>query len=458
MHSRPAMASVMSGPKISSSDTTGSTKSRKPTQEEEEERGQFAHDDLTPTLSLAASAISLSLLFLSDGSRGDFSGDLLLLPSQALTLESSVHSAAASLARLLTLLRRSPKTLTLNCPSPTTSLSPRPSWFIRFLSSSPYQGDQRWLENFRMSKPSFYFLLQTLAPSLNSSASAAPSGVVSIPPEHKLGAALFHLAHAAPFRSVARRFGLPSPDLACRAFYEVCKAVADQLGHLFELSSDLNRVLQGFHWMSLPNCCGSLGFSCFCSSVIAQALVDTEGRFLDVSVGWRASMHPAEILPRTKLHSSQAIVLACGPPLQLNGVGSSIPRYFLGGSCCALLPWLLTPFSAADELSGATAAVYNAVHARGMELVRKAFARLRARWQLLRGAWNDECAQALPFVIVSACLLHNYLIKCSEPVPEESELGKEVADGFPEFEGKGDKAGERIRCVLASHLSKVINP
>lgn len=93
-----------------------------------------------------------------------------------------------------------------------------------------------------------------------------------------------------------------------------------------------------------------------------------------------------------------------------------------------------------------------------MQLVQRAFARLRARWQLLRGGWKDECAEALPFVIVSACLLHNYLIKCSEPVPEESEMGKEVEYGFPAFEGKGDKVGERIRCVLASHLSKVINP
>ncbi|PKU70388.1 protein ALP1-like [Dendrobium catenatum] len=451
------MASVMAGTKLSSSCTTCTANSRNPTQEEEEERDQISDDDLTPALSLAASAISLSLRFLSDGGRGGLGGDLLLLPSQTLKLDSSVQSAAMSLARILTLLRRSPQSLTLNSPSPAPPPTPRQSWFLRLLSSSPSLGDPRWPENFRMSKPSFYLLLQTLSPSLNSSPSAASSGVIAIPPEHKLGAALFRLAHGASFRAVARRFGLPSPDLACRAFYEVCKAVADQLGHLFELSSDLTRVLQGFHWMSLPNCCGALGFSRFCSSVIAQALVDSEGRFLDVSAGWRASMPPAEIIPRTKLHSSQAIVLACGPPLQLNGVGSSVPRYFLGGSCCPLLPWLLTPFSGADEPSGA-AAVYNAVHARGMKLVHKAFVRLRARWQLLRGGWKEECAEALPFVIVSACLLHNYLIKCSEPVPDESDMEKEVADGFPAFEGKADKVGERIRCVLASHLSKLINP
>ncbi|KAG0466913.1 hypothetical protein HPP92_018493 [Vanilla planifolia] len=302
-----------------------------------------------------------------------------------------------------------------------------------------------------MSKPSFYLLLQTLAPSLN-----FRSGIFNVPSDHKLGAGLFPPRTRGPFGAVARRFGFPSPEIACRAFYEVCKAIADQLGHLFELSSDLTRVLQGFHWMSLPNCCGTLGFSRFGSggsAVIAQALVDSEGRFLDISAGWWASMPPADILPRTKLHSSQAVVLCGGPPLQLNGVGSSVPRYFLGGPCCPLLPWLLTPF---DQAEAGPAFVFNSVHARGMLLVHKAFARLRARWRLLKCEWSEECAEALPFVIVAACLLHNYLIKCSEPVVE-GDMGVEEEE-FAKFEGKGDEFGKRIRAVIASHLSSVINP
>lgn len=62
-------------------------------------------------------------------------------------------------------------------------------------------------------------------------------------------------------------------------------------------------------------------------------------------------------------------------------------------------------------------------------------------------------------MIVAACLLHNYLIKCSEGVhDQESELAIEVEDEFTDYEGKEDEVGKRIRCVLASHLSKVINP
>ncbi|XP_010907621.3 protein ANTAGONIST OF LIKE HETEROCHROMATIN PROTEIN 1 isoform X4 [Elaeis guineensis] len=409
----------------------------------------FTADDLTPVLSLLASAVSLSLRFLSDS-------DLLLLPSQTLSLESSLLSSSFSLSRLLSLLPSSSlqslQTLALET-SPSSSSSSS-SWFLRFLSSSSSHGfDPRWIEVFRMSKPSFYLLLQHLSPSLLSDPSSGP-------PDHKLGAALFRLAHAAPFRGVARRFGLPSPAAACRAFYQVCKAVADQLGHLFELSSDLQRVVQGFTWMSLPNCCGVLGFARFSvegelkgGSVIAQGLVDSEGRFLDVSVGWHGSMTPAQIITRTKLYKAQHVVLAGGPPVELNGV--SVPRYLLGSSCCPLLPWLLTPFKMVDSRSSSSKdSIFNSVHARGMELADRAFGRVRARWQLLQTSWKEDCAEALPYVVVASCLLHNYLIKCSEPMPDEIEVCvKELK--FLDFEGKEDEAGERIRDALASHMSLV---
>lgn len=190
--------------------------------------------------------------------------------------------------------------------------------------------------------------------------------------------------------------------------------------------------------------------------MILQAVVDSEGRFLDVSAGWHGEMTPARILRRTELCKSRASGVLDGASMELNGCGS-VPMYFLGGTCCPLLPWLVTPY-AEDELSGcgksSKMASFNSVHYRGMELVNRAFVRLRSRWKLLRLVWNEECAEALPFVIVTCCLLHNYLIKCSEPVPEEVEATV-VDSRFPEYEGKGNAEGERIREVIATHLSMV---
>ncbi|XP_040379526.1 protein ANTAGONIST OF LIKE HETEROCHROMATIN PROTEIN 1-like isoform X2 [Oryza brachyantha] len=401
---------------------------------------------LTSLLALLASSVSLALRFASDR-------DLLLHPSQMLELDPLVLSAARAVSRLLAMLPLHLQTLTLTSMSlsPPTPSPPLPSsWFLRLLSASHSLPDSAWRDAFRMSRPAFFQLLHSLA--LSDPASSSSSSL-ALPPDHKLGAALFRLAHAAPARAVARRFGLPSPAVAARAFYEVCRAIADRLAILLDLGAPdrIARAVPGFCALSLPNCCGALGYARIGDAVIAQALVDAEGRFLDVSVGWDAAMGPAEILPRTKLYSSQSLVLANAPHGEL--IGGSVPRYFLGPACCPMLPWLVTPYNdmdAKDDMSKES--IFNHVHSHGMRLVRNAFAHVRSRWRLLDECWKGECQEALPYVVVAGCLLHNFLIKCDEPAPEEVQRCA-AAEQFPDFEGEKDKEGERIRDVLAAHLS-----
>jgi hypothetical protein len=311
---------------------------------------------LTSLLALLASSVTLALRFASDR-------DLLLRPSQTLALDPLLLSAARAVSRLLAQLPLHLQTLTLTSLSlsPPTPSPPLPSsWFLRLLSS-PSLPDSAWRDAFRMSKPAFFHLLHALA----LPAPAASSSSLALPPDHTLGAALFRLAHAAPARAVARRFGLPSPAVAARAFYEVCRAIAERLSMLLDLAAPdrIARAVPGFCALSLPNCCGALGYARFGEVAIAQALVDAEGRFLDVSVGWDPELAPAEILPRTKLYTSQSMVLANAPQGEL--IGGSVPRYFLGPACCPLLPWLVTPYKhvvdATDDLSKES--IFNHVHA-----------------------------------------------------------------------------------------------
>ncbi|KAJ0961309.1 hypothetical protein J5N97_000715 [Dioscorea zingiberensis] len=276
---------------------------------------------------------------------------VLPFPLSPPLLPPSPSSSSAAAASLLLLL-----------------VPPIPLPLLPFLSLAPLLP--------HVQNSTFDLLLQTSPP---------PSPPTSAP-SHKLAAALLRLAHATHFSDLARRFSFASPSLACRAFYEVCRAITDRLGHLFELRSDPRRVLQGFNWMSLPNCLGAVGFSRFLidgaacgGSVIAQAVVDSEGRFLDVSAGWHGKMTPARILRQTELCKSGASGVLDGAPMELNG-GGSVPVYF----------WVVLVALAT-------------------------LAWLRSRWQLLRVVWKEECAEALPLVIVACCLLHNYLIKCSEP-------------------------------------------
>ena len=270
---------------------------------------------------------------------------------------------------------------------------------------------------------------------------------------------------------MARRFGI-SPADACRAFFAVCKAVTDNLGHLFELRTDSEMVVVGFGWSSLPNCFGVLGLAKFAIEseilgkngfLIVQALVDSEGRFLDVSAGWPSTLKPETILRQSKLflEVEESKELLQGPSYKLSD-GSLIPQYVLGESCFPLLPWLLTPYNRVNEEDSFSSAerAFNCAHNRAMGLVGDAFGRVRGRWQLLSVSrkWKEGCVEYLPFVIVTGCLLHNFLIKRNEPMPDEglSCVEKEGGgDHVVAFDGVVDESAMRIRDALAMHLSRV---
>ncbi|KAL0403869.1 UNVERIFIED_CONTAM: protein ALP1-like [Sesamum radiatum] len=363
------------------------------------------HKHLSKSIPLLISAISGAHSFL-------LRHDLHLLPSQSLSLESLLSATSRSLSCLFSLL---------SFPIPPIPPPSRPpkNWFESFLSSSP-DYDPRWVQFFNLSKPSFTLLLRLLTPSLTSS-------LHPLSPNAALAATLFRLSHAASFSAVSRRFSLDS-STACRAFYSVCKAIVENLGHLFEFNSDINRII---------------------------ALVDSEGRFLDVSAGWPESNKPEDILKRSKLFSGieESKEYLNGPSFELNS-GNSIPQYILGDSCYPLLPWLLTPYSENNRELSSSEMAFNGVHRRGMELMGTAFAKVKQRWKLVGKKWKEQCIEAFPFVIVSCCLLHNFLIKCSEILPDEHAEGYRDA-GFPVFDGEDNESGKRIRDALASHLSRV---
>uniref|UniRef100_A0A2N9J877 DDE Tnp4 domain-containing protein n=1 Tax=Fagus sylvatica TaxID=28930 RepID=A0A2N9J877_FAGSY len=393
---------------------SGGGGARKTTTKQKTKKSQQKHLNQQHLLTLISTATSATHSFLSHH-------DLLLLPSQSLTLESLLSSSSLSLSSLLSLLKPS-KPLSLpppSCPPPPQ----QQCWFHRFLSAtSSTDYDPRWSHFFHISKPTFSHLLSLLSTSLP-----------SIPPSYALAATLYRMAHGAPYKAVARRFGIVSSE-ACRAFYTVCKAVNEKLGDLFVFRADIDRIVVGF-----------------------GALVDSEARFLDVFAGWPSMMKPETILHQTKLYLGveESRELLNGPMYDLTD-GNSVPQYILGESCFPLLPWLLTPYIRANEEDsfGSSEREFNSVHGRAMGLVGTAFGRLGARWQLLSKRWKEESIEFMPFVIVTGCLLHNFLIKYNEPMPDENvRCLREVE--LPVFEGEVDETAQRIRDALASHLSRV---
>lgn len=142
-----------------------------------------------------------------------------------------------------------------------------------------------------------------------------------------------------------------------------------------------------------------------------------------------------------------------GPPFELNN-GNSIPQYILGKSYYPVLPWLLTPFNEKNGELSSVELAFNEVHGKGMELVATAIAKVKKRWKAVGKKWKEQCIEAFPFVIVFCCLLYNFLIECSEVLPDENvELRGNIE--LPDFDGEDDESAKRTRDALASHWSRL---
>lgn len=233
-----------------------------------------------------------------------------------------------------------------------------------------------------------------------------------------------------------------------------------------DFGSEMARISMGFEQISLPNCCGVLGLEKFPVSgeilgengfLMVQALVDTDGRFLDVSAGWPSSYKPGSIFPQTRLFLGveESKELLNGSPFELSD-GDLLTQYILGESCYPLLPWLLTPFEKRDEREELSLKEeeFNDVHKKAMGFVKMAFGRVRANWKLISRRWKEECVEFLPFIIITACLLNNFLLKHGETLPD-GEPGCVEEHDFPVFEGEVRESAGRTRDLLAMQLSWV---
>ncbi|CAN6459529.1 unnamed protein product [Victoria cruziana] len=413
-------------------------------------------EEAAALLSSVANCVVSVHRFLSDN-------DVHLLPSQTAALHSLLRSSVVHVAHLHSLLSLPDRLSVPRLPRPNPK---RPCWFHRFSFSASSFCDSRWSDFFHMSKPVFDRLLLTIEPALRTPlpvAGASSSCSGEVPSDYKLGAAIFRLAHATPFPIIGKLFGLDQ-EAACASFYQVCKALHARLGLIFEFSSSsLPDVVRGFSSaIGLPNCCGVLGFRKFVAErdspeeapdaengVTMMGLVDSEGRFMDVSVGWPSSMLPSKILPNTHLYLEGKEAIG-GPPFELAS-GFPMPVYVLGDSCCPNLPWLMTPYSQSDPGDKEKQAAYNALHGRGMKVVEMAFGRVKSLWKLLSVSPKSGTLGSFPVIVTSACILYNFLMKCGEAMPQEVEDCLDKT--FPDFHGRNEDA-EVARDELASHITK----
>lgn len=295
------------------------------------------------------------------------------------------------------------------------------SWFSRFVLQE--YDDNRWLENFRLSKSAVFSLTNLLCPHIEK---ANTHYRLAIPPIVRVACTLFKLCQGASLLLCSEFFAIGT-STASGIIRDVVKAINDELRH--EISWPTGQRLQltmaQFRQFSgLPGVVGAIdgthfhirkpnqspedyfyfksgGFTMQC-----QAVVDRSRKFIDLSVGMPDSTNDARQLRRSMLYQRATTSNLFDPADLVEGF---VP-YLIGDKGYPILPWLITPFR---DMPGGRRSVqetlFNRKLSRARSVVENAFGILKQTFRELHSA-SDLHVTLLPDVVVCCSILHNMLL------------------------------------------------
>lgn len=183
--------------------------------------------------------------------------------------------------------------------------------------------------------------------------------------------------------------------------------------------SSMNRIKSWFEQLSgLPNCCGAIDVTHILMnlrasdptiklcrdhaknhSMVLQAIVDPNMRFLDIVTGWPGKMNESLIFQNSNFYR------LCREGKRLNG---KTGEYIIGDSSYPLLPFLITPYE--GTALSESKIEFNKRHREVVLVAQKALKRLKDNWGIIQGVMWRPDRHKLPRIIFVCCLLHNIII------------------------------------------------
>jgi hypothetical protein len=264
--------------------------------------------------------------------------------------------------------------------------------------------EQRWHKLLRVSRGTFYYLVEQLTPALKTnvpfSFSQIPNRVLTV--KRQVAMSLNRLATGHSAFAISELFGVSEAtvSLTTRKF---CRAVWRTLRpqHLSWPSTheEMQAVIQGFKQKrGLPNCCGAIdcshfvlelpnnaGATCWFDrdhnySMKMQAVVDANGRFLNINVGWPESVNDTRVLRNSELYQKVLEGDWLAGPSELVG-GVEVPQYIVEDAGFPGVAWLVVPYPG-DHLPDIRDR-FNFFHSSTRIIVDCAFGRLKGIWRIL---------------------------------------------------------------------------
>ena len=176
-----------------------------------------------------------------------------------------------------------------------------------------------WLLNFRMSRTTFLYLCNELRADI-SKTDTDMRPAISV--EKRVALTLWFMSTNTDYRTIGHLFGVSTASV-CKIRQEVCQTIVRVLLQKYiRIPTDtaLSTVVSGFVKKGFPQCGGVID-GCHIPieapqqcpadyhnrkgwhSVILQGLVDHNGCFTDINVGWPGRVHDARVLHNSELFS-----------------------------------------------------------------------------------------------------------------------------------------------------------
>ncbi|XP_024122851.1 putative nuclease HARBI1 [Oryzias melastigma] len=304
--------------------------------------------------------------------------------------------------------------------------TPSSDWWERVVMTEFQPSD--WLDKFRMSRETFFYLCDKLRPRL---ARQDTSFRLALPVEKRVAVALWRLASNIEYRTISTLFGV-GKSTVCRCVRDMCHAIVALLSCTYlkppneEELEDSARLFRSY-W-GFPHCVAAIATlhtaiitpsnnaSDYANpagwlSVLSQVAVSGRGHFWDVCASFPGGTDPAEILQNSSLWATatEGGLSPAQPPLFM---GKAIRYVMLGEACYPLQSWLMKAYPEERSRRRSHAAlterqqVFNQQLHRALRVSEEALLRLRARWQCLSKR-NDCRLDVVPTMILACCILHN---------------------------------------------------
>ncbi|XP_043244298.1 protein ALP1-like [Amphibalanus amphitrite] len=305
----------------------------------------------------------------------------------------------------------------------------RHQWFLREVLAT--WDSERWVQNFRMSKASFFKLCNLLRYRLEPSVNAVRE---PLPLEVRVAISLYSLGSTMENRVTANQFHCHKSTVRHHVL-AFCRAVVSEMADYIQMptADEAKEIAQRWEdkW-GFPQAYGAIDGTHIpvtapeeglrdhvnrkgWPSVQLQAVCDDKYIFRNIYCGGRGSWHDSNVLRTSSLYRTSEQLPK--EPVLLEGV--PVRLCLLGDPAYPLATWLMKPYpqpvhsnqvrqlTAEQERVSAEQESYNVYHSSGRMTVECAFGRLKGRWRRLQKRMEVDLG-AVPVIVTACCILHNF--------------------------------------------------